>query len=64
VALIPEMLRGHPHDPVEFVEMVRKVATASGPLSEEGNRRIVKLENLLSQEGTENSAKRTDKARG
>ena len=47
VALIPELLKGHEDEWPKLLEYIRKVATAGGPLSEEGQRRLAELERLV-----------------
>lgn len=47
VALIPELLKGHEDEWPKLLEYIRKVATAGGPLSEEGKRRLAELERLF-----------------
>jgi pimeloyl-ACP methyl ester carboxylesterase len=48
VALIPELLKGNENQWPKLLELVRKVATAGGPLGAGGQRRMTKLEGLLS----------------
>jgi hypothetical protein len=47
VALIPELLKGHEEEWPKLLEYIRKVATAGGPLGEEGKRRLAELERLF-----------------
>jgi hypothetical protein len=47
VALIPELLKGHEKEGAQWLEYVRTVATVGGPLSEEGLRRLAKVEKLF-----------------
>ncbi|MGB5422143.1 MAG: DUF3141 domain-containing protein [Desulfobacterales bacterium] len=47
VALIPELLKGHEDEWPKLLEYIRKVATAGGPLGEEGKRRLAELERLF-----------------
>ena len=47
VALIPELLKGHEDEWPKLLEYIRKVATAGGPLGEEGKRRLAELERLI-----------------
>ncbi|MDP4726727.1 MAG: DUF3141 domain-containing protein, partial [Desulfobacterales bacterium] len=47
VALIPELLKGHEEEWPKLLEYIRNVATAGGPLGEEGQRRLAELERLF-----------------
>ena len=47
VALIPELLKGHEDEWPKLLEYIRNVATAGGPLGEEGQRRLAELERLF-----------------
>jgi pimeloyl-ACP methyl ester carboxylesterase len=47
VALIPELLKGHEDEWPKLLEYIRTVATAGGPLGEEGKRRLAELERLF-----------------
>jgi hypothetical protein len=47
VALIPELLKGHEDEWPKLLEYIRNVATAGGPLSQEGQRRLTELERLF-----------------
>jgi hypothetical protein len=47
IALIPELLKGHEDEGPQLMEYVRQAATAGGPLGEESQRRMAKLERLF-----------------
>ena len=47
VALIPDLLKGHDDEWPKLLEYIRTVATAGGPLGEEGKRRLAELERLI-----------------
>jgi hypothetical protein len=47
VAAIPELLKGHESEGPKLLEQVRAVATAGGPLGEEGQRRLAQLGQLF-----------------
>jgi hypothetical protein len=47
VALIPDLLTGHEDEWPKLLEYIRTVATAGGPLGEEGKRRLAELERLF-----------------
>lgn len=47
VAAIPSMLKGREEEARQMLEVLRKVATAGGPLKEEGQRRLAEVENLF-----------------
>jgi len=49
VELIPELLKGHENEGPQLLEYVRKVATAGGPLHEEGQRRLAQVERLFTR---------------
>jgi hypothetical protein len=49
VGLIPELLKGHENEGPRLLEFVRQIATAGGPLNEEGKRRLAQVENLFTQ---------------
>jgi uncharacterized protein YihD (DUF1040 family) len=44
---IPAMLKGHEADVKKLLAAIRRVATAGGPLSEEGKRRLAEVERLF-----------------
>jgi len=47
VALISDLLKGHEDEWPKLLEYIRTVATAGGPLGEEGKRRLAELEHLI-----------------
>jgi hypothetical protein len=47
VDAIPTLLEGYPDHGPELYAMIREIATASGPLSEEANRRLAEIEALF-----------------
>ena len=47
VELIPELLKGHENEGPRLLEFVRQIATAGGPLNEEGQRRLAQVEKLF-----------------
>ena len=47
VAAIPVLLEGHQDQGSELFEMIRKVATAGGPLGKEAQRRLTEIEKLF-----------------
>ncbi|HMK34614.1 MAG TPA: DUF3141 domain-containing protein [Desulfomonilaceae bacterium] len=47
VELIPELLKGHEKEGPRLLEHIRMVATAGGPLHEEGQRRLAQVERLF-----------------
>ncbi len=47
VELIPELLKGHENEGPRLLEFVRQIATAGGPLNEEGQRRLAQVEQLF-----------------
>jgi uncharacterized protein YihD (DUF1040 family) len=47
VELIPTLLKGHENEAAQLLEYVRMIATASGPLSDEGQRRLEQVERLF-----------------
>jgi len=47
VELIPELLRGHENEGPRLLEFVRQIATAGGPLNEEGERRLAQVERFF-----------------
>jgi pimeloyl-ACP methyl ester carboxylesterase len=47
VALIPELLKGHEEEWPQLLALVRRIATAGGPLGEEGQRRLAGLAGLF-----------------
>jgi pimeloyl-ACP methyl ester carboxylesterase len=47
VALIPELLKGHESEGPQLLKSVREIATAGGPLHEEGQRRLAQVEKLF-----------------
>ncbi len=47
VDAIPTLLKGHQDQGPELFEMVRKVATAGGPLGEEAQKRLTEIEKLF-----------------
>ena len=47
VALIPELLRGHESEGRKLLNDVRRIATADGPLNQEGQRRLAEVESLF-----------------
>ena len=58
VALIPELLKGHEDEWPKLLEYIRKVATAGGPLSGEGQRRLAELERLFTSPPSVKQSKR------
>jgi hypothetical protein len=44
---LPALLEGHETDELKLFDYVRRVATAGGPLSEEGQRRLSKMEQVF-----------------
>jgi len=53
VELIPEMLKGHENEAAQLLEFVRQIATAGGPLNEEGQRRLAQVERLFAPQPTD-----------
>jgi uncharacterized protein YihD (DUF1040 family) len=53
IELIPALLKGHEHQGAQLFEYVRRVATAGGPLSEEGQRRLAEVEKFFASQPTE-----------
>lgn len=49
VEMIPELLKGHEKEGPQLFEYVREVATAGGPLNEEGQRRLAQVERLFTR---------------
>ena len=47
ISLIPELLKGHEDKGPQLLEYVRQAATASGPLGEEAQQRMARLERLF-----------------
>jgi pimeloyl-ACP methyl ester carboxylesterase len=47
VAAIPELLKGHETEGPRLLAIVRKIATAGGPLTDEGQRRLAQIEKLF-----------------
>ena len=47
VALIPTLIKGHSDEWSKLLVVVRGIATAGGPLNEEGERRLAELERLF-----------------
>ena len=47
VELIPKLLKGHEKEGLQLLEYIRMVATAGGPLHEEGQRRLAKVQRLF-----------------
>jgi hypothetical protein len=47
IELIRKLLKGHEDKWPALLEDVRKIATAAGPLGEEGRRRLTQLEKLV-----------------
>jgi pimeloyl-ACP methyl ester carboxylesterase len=52
VEAIPELLRGHENEGPQLLEYVRKIATAGGPLHEEGQSRLARMEELFKPQPT------------
>ena len=59
VALIPKLLKGHEDEWPEVLEIVRKIATAGGPLGEGGQQRLAQLERLFTPLAPVKRRKRT-----
>ena len=59
VALIPKLLKGHEDEWPEVLEIVRKIATAAGPLGEGGQQRLAQLERLFTPRPPVKRRKRT-----
>ena len=55
VESIPALLSGHAKDGLKLFDVVRKIATAGGPLNEEGRRRLAQMEKLFVAEKGENA---------
>jgi hypothetical protein len=49
VESIPQLLKGHEPDASRLLGHIRKIAAASGPLSEEGQRRLARIERLFAE---------------
>jgi pimeloyl-ACP methyl ester carboxylesterase len=47
VELIPALLKGHETEGPRLFDIVRRIATAAGPLSEEGERRLAEMEQIF-----------------
>jgi hypothetical protein len=45
--LMPELLKGHENEGSRLLELVRQIATAGGPLNDEGQRRLARVERLF-----------------
>jgi pimeloyl-ACP methyl ester carboxylesterase len=55
VESIPALLSGHAKDGSKLFDVVRKIATAGGPLNEEGRRRLAQMEKLFVAEKGKNA---------
>jgi hypothetical protein len=52
VALIPKLLEGYQAEWPTTIALIRKIVTAAGPLGEEGQRRLARLEQLIPCDAT------------
>jgi pimeloyl-ACP methyl ester carboxylesterase len=50
VELIPALLEGHENEAAQLLEYVRKIATAGGPLNEEGQQRLERVAKLFTSQ--------------
>jgi pimeloyl-ACP methyl ester carboxylesterase len=55
IALIPELLKGHESEGPELFEYIRRIATAGGPLHEEGQERLAKMERIFAGQSVDNT---------
>ena len=55
---IPSMLEGHEVEAMQFLEFVRKLATAGDPLNAEAQERLARVEKLFSKKSKTNAVKR------
>ena len=64
VEAIPALLSGHAKDGPKLFDAVRKIATAGGPLNEEGRRRLAQVEKLFAPEKEKNASGASKKPPG